>query len=354
MHQYHVGIDLHKTVLQACVLGAHGEPCQERRFRIEDLAAGEAALEWLAPYMAQGHLAVEALGCNRWFVNACRTRGWDVIVANAAKLALKQDGRKTDRHDAEEIARRLYLGDIPRKARTYYPTEAEYGLRRLLRIRHSQVEKRTHTQAEIRSILDAYKITPPLAPLRSLRSLRAIAWLRTVEMPTPALRVALDVLVDDLESVQRRVESLNRTLKECLAKDERAQMLAGGLPGVAAQTVLTIQAELGDAHRFRRARAVASYAGLAPRVTASADKAHHGSVTKHGNAHLRWIVGQWAVRLLVHNEVAQAWALPRLRRVHKNKLRVALARKLLIGVWWTLTRGEVFSLERCLGLKRGA
>jgi transposase len=351
MHQYHVGIDLHKTVLQACVLDAQGEIAHENRVRIPDLAAGEAALDELAPYMAQGRLAVEALGCNRWFVNACRARGWEVLVVNAARLALKREGRKTDRRDAREIARRLYLGDLHRDARTYYPTEAEYGRRKLLRIRHGQVEKRTHTQAEIRSILNAYKITPPMGQLRSARS---IAWLRAVELPTPDLKVALEVLVDDLESVQRRVESLTRVLKERFAKDERAQGLAGVLPGVGAQTVLTIQAELGDAHRFRRARAVASYAGLAPRVTASADKAHHGSVTKHGNAHLRWIVGQWAVRLLVHNEVAQAWAKPRYRRVHKNKLRVALARKLLIGVWWTLSRGEVFSLERCLGLKRSA
>lgn len=351
MLQYHVGIDLHKTVLQACVVDAQGEPAQEQRFRIPDLAAGEAALEWLAPFMAQGRLAVEALGCNRWFVNACLARGWDVSVVNAGKLALKRSGRKTDRRDAQEIARRLYLGDLHREARTYYPTEAEYGLRKLLRVRHSQVEKRTHTQAEIRSILNAYKITPPGGQLRSLR---AIAWLRTVELPTPDLKVALEVLVDDLESVQRRVESLNRALKERFAKDARAQVFAGDLPGVGAQTMLTIQAELGDVQRFGRARAVASYAGLAPRVTASADKAHHGSVTKQGNAHLRWILGQWAVRLLVHNEVAQAWAKPRYRRVHKNKLRVALARKLLIGVWMTLSRGEVFSLERCLGLKRSA
>jgi transposase len=351
MHQYHIGIDLHKTVLQACVRDAGGEIVQENRIRIPDLAAGEAALEWLAPYMAQGRLAVEALGCNRWFVNACQARRWDVLVVNAAKLALKREGRKTDRRDAREIARRLYLGDLHRDARTYFPTEAEYGRRKLLRIRHSQVEKRTHTQAEIRSILNAYKITPPL---RQLRGPSAIAWLRTVKLTSPDLQTALEVLVQDLESVQQRVESLNRSLKESYAKDERAQVLAGALPGVGAQTVLTIQAELGDAHRFRRARAVASYAGLAPRVTASADTAHHGKMTKHGNAHLRWILGQWAVRLLVHDEVAQAWAKPKYRRVHKNKLRVALARKLLIGVWWTLTTGEVFSLERCLGLKRGA
>lgn len=351
MHQYHVGIDLHKTVLQACVVDAKGEVVQEHRMRIEDLAAGQAALDWLAPYLAQGRLAVEALGCNRWFVNACLERRWDVLVVNAARLALKKEGRKTDRRDAREIARRLYLGDLHREARTYYPTDVEYGLRKLLRVRHRQVEKRTHVLAEIRAILNAYKLTPPNGQLRSRR---AIAWLRMVELPSQDLKLALEILVDDLESVQQRVQALNKALKGRFEQDSSAQGLGSTLPATGAQTVLTIQAELGDAHRFRKARAVTSYGGMAPRVTASADTVHHGKVTKRGNAHLRWILGQWAVRLLMRNEVAQTWARPMYRRMHKNKVRVALARRLLIGVWITLTRGEVFSLERCLGLKRSA
>lgn len=64
------------------------------------------------------------------------------------------------------------------------------------------------------------------------------------------------------------------------------------------QSTRMIRAELGDAKRFRTARAVSNYAGVVPRVTASADKSHHGGMTHRGNAHLRWIVGQWAVRLL--------------------------------------------------------
>lgn len=351
MHQYHVGIDLHKTVLQACVVNAQGELVAEHRMRIPDSAAGELALAWLAPYLGQGRLAVEALGCNRWFVNACLARRWDVLVVNAARLALKKEGRKTDRRDAREIARRLYLGDLHRAARTYYPTEAEYGRRKLTRVRHRQVEKRTHTIAEIRSILNAYKIVPPNGQLRSQR---AIAWLRTVQLPTQDLQLALSILVDDLESVQQRVQLLNKALKSCFEQDAAAQVLGSTLPSVGAQTVLTIQAELGDAVRFRQARAVTSYGGLAPRVTASADTAHHGKVTKRGNTHLRWILGQWAVRLLMRNETAKTWARPMYRRMHKNKVRVALARRLLIGTWITLTRGEVFSLERCLGLQRSA
>src|SRR5262249_58724676 len=36
------------------------------------------------------------------------------------------------------------------------------------------------------------------------------------------------------------------------------------------------------------------------------------------------------------------------RRMHKNKVRLALARRLLVGLYVSHRRGEEFSLDRCL------
>lgn len=101
--------------------------------------------------------------------------------------------------------------------------------------------------------------------------------------------------------------------------------------------------------RFAGPRAVAAYAGLVPRVNQSADKAHHGRMTKQGNPELRWILSQWAVRLMKDDPLVRSWAQKLRRRVHKNKARMALARRLLVGLWVMLTRGEAFDLRRCLG-----
>ena len=73
-----------------------------------------------------------------------------------------------------------------------------------------------------------------------------------------------------------------------------------------------------------------------------------GRITKRGNRELRWILSQWSVRLLSFNTLVKEWAKPLLLRMHRNKVRMALARRLLIGVYIMLTRGEVFSLKRCL------
>lgn len=346
MSQFHIGVDLHKTILQLCVLDARGETVAERRLAIPDRAAGDAALEVLAPYMAQGRLAVEALGLNRWFVNACHARGWKVLVVDASRLQLRREGKKTDRRDAHEIARRLFLGDLDRCATTHYPADAEFGQRKLLRVEHRLVQMRTATVAAIRSMLNAYKVTPPTSVLWTRK---ALAWLAAVELPDANLTFALQLLVSSLKGTQELVLRSKKRVLEVAEKDAAAQTLVRELPSVAAQTALTLSCELGDAARFRNARAVGSYAGAVPRVTASADKAHHGKMTKRGNTHLRWIAGQWAVRLLAKDPAVREWARPRYRRMHRNKVRVALARRLIISVWILLSRGEVFSMQRCLG-----
>jgi len=59
-------------------------------------------------------------------------------------------------------------------------------------------------------------------------------------------------------------------------------------------------------------------------------------------------VGQWSVRLLAFNSTVKEWAEPLRLRMHRNKVRMALARRLLIGIYIMLTRGDEFSLDRCL------
>ena len=89
MAKYLVGIDLHKTVVQVCVLDAQGEVFEVWRSALPDSPAGHALVARLAAHDGPCRLAVEALGCNRWFVDSCRAAGPDVLVVHAGALALK-------------------------------------------------------------------------------------------------------------------------------------------------------------------------------------------------------------------------------------------------------------------------
>ena len=351
MTKYHVGIDLHKTVAQVCVLDERGEQVQEWRHLLPDGENGQALLRRLAELGAESRSAVEAMGCNRWLVNGLKALGRDVLVVHASALGLKKAGKKTDRRDAYEIARRLYLGDLERHARSHYTSEDVHGKRKLLRVRHGQVQRRQQTVNQIRSLLNAYLLRPPC---ESLLAKRSVKWLWALELPTPSLTSVLRILLSDLESLMAQIRALDVEIGK-LAQAPDVAGLTQHLPQLGVLSASTLIYELGDVMRFDRTRQVAAYVGLVPRVAQSGEgHAHHGRLTKCGNAELRWILSQWAVRLLARDPVVQAWARGPRKRMPKNKVRTALARRLLIGVYKLLRTGEVFSMERCLGLPAAA
>ena len=346
MTQYHVGIDLHKSVAQVCVRDDEGEIVEEKRLRVPDAVAGQELISWLARYREQGRFAVEAIGCNRWFVNSARAQGLEILVVNPTKLGLKKEGKKTDRRDARKIARLLRLGDLDRFAKTYFPTDEEYGERKVIRVRHALLKERVRTVCQIRGLLNAYLLRPPTTELYEARCL---GWLKKQELPTEDLTCVLQTLTQSLESVTQAIKKLDSRIR-ARKKDPEISLLMEQLPSVGPQTAMTLRAELGDVQRFRHARAAAAYGGLVPRVSASADRSHHGRLTRRGSPELRWILTEWAVRLLRGDPMVKRWAEPMLRRMHKNKVRMALARRLLVSVWVMLTRGETFSMRLCLGV----
>ena len=123
--QYFIGIDLHKTVIQVCVVNNGGEIVEEFRQRLDEAEAETAVLQRWRQWKPTGRFVVEAQGLNRWFVNAWQASGLRILVANPSPLKLKRSGKKTDRRDAHELARRLWLGDIEQHGRTYYPSDED-------------------------------------------------------------------------------------------------------------------------------------------------------------------------------------------------------------------------------------
>lgn len=340
-----IGVDLHQRSLQLCVVNDQGQRVHEGRVAIACLPAGAKVFAAFERWRGDCRIAVEAIGMNRWFVNGLRERGYDVVVVDPMKLNLKALGKKTDKRDAREIARRLWLGDIDRNAATYYPTDDEYGDRKLERTRHDVRQLRQNVANQIRALLRAYNLPTPAAELHSPQGLRE---LRKLELLNDQLTLSLQQLVEVLASLQEGVNALQRGIEARAKSDPRTATMVAHVWGIGPMSALTIVRELGDVHRFRDAQAVASYAGLVPRVFDSADRQHHGGLTKRGNRELRFVLSQWAIRLIGHDPIAQAWAAPRRARKHINKVRMALARKLLIGLWVMLKRGEAFDLKQCL------
>jgi transposase len=216
----------------------------------------------------------------------------------------------------------------------------------VLRVRHQMGAIRHQVVNQLRSLLKAYFVPSPGTALYSAASLTALA---RSELPTSDLTLCLQTLVSAVRQTQELIEQLTKQIRQ-RAKATPVQALATQLPSVGPQTALTLQYELGDRRRFDNAKQACAYAGVVPRVANSGDTHPHGPLTKRGKPELRWIVSEWAVRLLAFDPQARAWARPRLRRMHQNKVRMALARRLLVGFYVSQRRGEEFSLERCLAV----
>jgi transposase len=153
--------------------------------------------------------------------------------------------------------------------------------------------------------------------------------------------------VSSLEATQRIIDEPAKR-STARTEEEAATVILTSLPSIGPLTATTLVVELGDLRRFRNSKAVTSYVGRAPRVANSADKIHHGRITKRGNRELRWIPTEWPARLLPCNATVKEWSTPLLLRMHRDKVRMALARRLLVGIYVMMIRGDVFSLKRCL------
>jgi len=116
------------------------------------------------------------------------------------------------------------------------------------------------------------------------------------------------------------------------------------VPQVGAITADVILAELGDWRRFHSQADVVCYAGLAPGFRESAGKAKQLGITKEGSGLLRWVMIEFAWRMV---GTSRKWGghYHRLEvRVGAKKAIVAIARRLLGMIFALLRTGQKYSL----------
>ena len=106
------------------------------------------------------------------------------------------------------------------------------------------------------------------------------------------------------------------------------------VPGVGPVTIEVLLSELGDVTRFRNAKAVCSYAGLAPVVRQSGGKKSKDlGITKEGSGLLRWVLVEAAWRVVRTSPKWERIYQRIAKRAKGKRAIVAIARKLLCVVY---------------------
>jgi transposase len=96
----------------------------------------------------------------------------------------------------------------------------------------------------------------------------------------------VDTYLKLYHQIKEHTEALTQQVKQYAKDDPMAQLLMT-IPGVGAITAMFMAAEIEDISRFKSYRHLSSYAGLVPRLDASADKQRIGRITKQGSPYLR-------------------------------------------------------------------
>ena len=319
MTREYIGIDLHKAFFQACAVTGTGERLWEGRFA--RTAEGIATFERRGIGVEQA-IAVEASGPTWAFVDALRPTGARICVVDPRKTQLKAGGAaKTDRLDARRLADALRRDSV---VSIYVPTPAIRELREVCRGRHQLVRLRTRLAQMIRALLLRCDAGEP--PRRQLYAPTALAWLDQVVV-RPDAQAALRRLVTAYRAVHTEAQAADAAARARAATDPITVALST-LVGVGPVLALTLRAEIGELSRFPTGPALASYAGVVPRVEQSAGHVFHGRITRHGSPWLRWALVEVARHAIRRQDATGRWARRLTGRKGLAKARVALARKL--------------------------
>jgi transposase len=326
MEQHYIGVDLHKAFFQACALRATGERLWESRFP----RTAEGLMRFREHCSAAVQIAVEASGPTWSFVDQISSTVGRVCVVDTRKTRLKAgSAAKTDRLDARRLADALRRDSV---VGVYIPVPAVRELRELCRGRHHVVRIRVRLAHMMRALL--LRVGVADAPMRQLFSARGRAWWEQVALP-PEAALTRQRLTRVLKAVQLEAVDADRRVIATAAADPMAVALQQ-LVGMGPIRALTIRAEIGDIARFPSGAELASYAGLVPRVDASADRYRCGRITRTGSPWLRWGLVEAAIKAMKRQDQIGRWARHLVCRKGIFKARVALARVLcheIVRVW---------------------
>jgi len=249
--------------------------------------------------------------------------GVRAFVVHPVKLDPQHKGVVTDKTDARELVLKLdrYLqGNLRAMTVVHVPTQDEEQRRVLSRQREQLRRERQRLAAQGRS----------LCLTQGIR-LHGEWWTQTLSLPE-WLQVRLTIWRKLIAAVEEQLDVLTKQV-EALAPKVRPK-------GLGPLTLGMLIAELCNWSRFKNRKQIGSYTGLCGGVSSSGQSHCDLSITKAGNARVRWALVELAWRM-VHfqpqSKAVQRWkhvfSNPKAAARQKKRAVVALARQLAVDLW---------------------
>jgi transposase len=246
--------------------------------------------ESLRPFLG-AKVVLEAGSQSPWMSRVLRGRGFEVQVADPRRVQLiAKDPRKTDRRDAELLAR--MGGAMPELlGSVHHRGELAQSHLSIVRARDLVVRMRTMAVQQVRSLCKAFGVRLPSSSTRCFAQ-------RVAELIPPSLEAAVKPILELVGEFSERIRAFEKTLAE-VAKQHypevrHLQQVDGVGPVISVAFVLSVE----DPKRFTSSRRVGSWLGLCPRSQSSGDSNPQLRISKAGDPRLRRLLVQGAQQLL--------------------------------------------------------
>src|SRR5487761_1141988 len=190
------------------------------------------------------------------------------VIAPTLMPAKPGDRVKTDRRDAERLARSHRSGDL---TPVWVPDAGSEALRDLVRAR----EAAKQDQLRARHRLSKFLLRSGQRPAPGVKAWTQIymAWIRQIRFAQIAQESTRLDYLHEVEHMGERVVRLEQAIAEAvkLASPELQDAVKDlqALRGIAQISAVTIAAELGNISRFENARQLMGYSGAVPREDSS-------------------------------------------------------------------------------------
>jgi transposase len=323
----YIGLDVHKHYLIA--LGVDEDlnvVLPARRVELPHLES------WMKKTLTRQDEIVLEMTTNTWqlYDELCAYAG-SVLVVHPPHVALITRSQvMNDKIAASILARLLAKGLL---VGIWVPPQEIRELRGLVAQRKKMTGLATQAKNRLQAVLQRHHLVPPKGNL--FQQAQSAWWLSLPLGKLEKLNMQSDL--ETLRFAEGQRERLTALMEEIASQQEQVTRLLQ-IPGFGVVTAVTVWAAIGEIQRFADAQHLVGYAGLGTRVHDSGMTTRTGRITKAGRRDLRVVLieaAQVAANSHPHWKAELARLEPRLGR---NKAIVAIARKLLITVWYILAQ----------------
>jgi transposase len=282
-----VGLDVHKDSIAVAVAPLRGEPrfvgsIPYHEVKLIQMLSRLAPVDELSCCYEAGPMG---FGVQRRLQQAgieCQ------VVAPLLMPRVHGDRVKTDRRDAQKLARLLRSGDLQA---VRVPSQADEHVRDLIRVRHAASEDMRRCKQRLFHFLLRDNTRPP-SSVRKNWTKSYERWLRGLKFQDPHQQNAFDELKVMVDEAQTRCTRLDRHIAEAVGSSPYQAIIDAllGLRGVGVITAATLVYELAPFERFPGAHKCMASVGLVPSERSSGTEIRRGHITRAGNGYARYLL----------------------------------------------------------------